>query len=89
MKNFMINIRRKSILVLLPLISAILLLFVGFTMSKYVIEKQVGTLTLNLTSADILLPGQQFRAALDTSVTFSRYSALFRSVISIYPVGVS
>ena len=69
MKNFMINIRRKSILVLLSLISAILLLFVGFTMSKYVIEKQVGTLTLNLTSADILLPGQQFRAALGTSVT--------------------
>ena len=69
MKNFMINIRRKSILVLLSLISAILLLFVGFTMSKYVIEKQVGSLTLNLTSADILLPGQQFSAALGTSVT--------------------
>ncbi len=69
MKNFTKKIRRKSILVLLALLSVFFVLSVTFTMSKYVIEKQVGTLTLNLPRIDVLLPGLQVRNALDDSVT--------------------
>ena len=47
MKNFMNKIRHKSIIVLLSLLSAIFLLAATFTVSKYVIEKRAGTLTLN------------------------------------------
>ena len=69
MKNFMNKIRHKSIIVLLSLLSAIFLLAATFTVSKYVIEKRAGTLTLNLTSIDVLLPGLQVRNAMDDSVT--------------------
>lgn len=69
MKNFTKKIKRKSILVLLSLFTVFFLLSVTFTMSKYVIEKQAGTLTLNVTGADVLLPGLQFRNTLGTSVT--------------------
>lgn len=69
MKNFTKKIRHKSILVLLSLLPAIFLLSVSLTMSKYVMEKKVGNLTLNVTSVDVLLPGLQIRNALDDSVT--------------------
>ena len=69
MKNFMNKIRHKSIIVLLSLLSAIFLLAATFTVSKYVIEKRAGTLTLNLTSIDVLAPGLQVRNAMDDSVT--------------------
>ena len=69
MKNFMNKIRHKSIIVLLSLLSAIFLLAATFTVSKYVIEKRAGTLTLNLTSIDVLLPGKDFRKAMDSRVT--------------------
>ena len=69
MKNFMNKIRHKSIIVLLSLLSAIFLLAATLTLSKYVMEKQVGNLTLNLTSIDVLLPGLQVRNAMDDSVT--------------------
>ena len=69
MKNFMNKIRHKSIIVLLSLLSAIFLLAATFTVSKYVIEKRAGTLTLNLTSIDVLLPGGDFRKAMDSRVT--------------------
>ena len=69
MKNFMNKIRHKSIIVLLSLLSAIFLLAATFTVSKYVIEKRAGTLTLNLTSIDVLLPGNDFRKAMDSRVT--------------------
>ena len=54
MKNFTKKFRRKSILVLLALLSVFFVLSVTFTMSKYVMEKQVGTLTLNLPRIDVL-----------------------------------
>ena len=63
------KIRHKSIIVLLSLLSAIFLLAATFTVSKYVIEKRAGTLTLNLTSIDVLAPGLQVRNAMDDSVT--------------------
>ena len=69
MKNFTKKIRSKSILVLLALLSVLFVLSVTFTMSKYVIEKQVGNITLNLTSVDTLIPGLQLRNTLGTSVT--------------------
>ena len=69
MKNFTKKIRRNSILLLLSLLSATVLLFITFTMSKYVVEEHVGDLNLNLTSVDVLLPGLQFRNALGASVT--------------------
>ena len=69
MKNFTKKIKRKSILVLLSLFTVFFLLSVTFTMSKYVIEKQAGTLTLNVTGADVLLPGLQLRNTLGESVT--------------------
>ena len=69
MKNFMNKIRHKSIIVLLSLLSAIFLLAATFTVSKYVIEKRAGTLTLNLSSIDVLLPGKDFRKAMDSYVT--------------------
>ena len=69
MKNFTKKIRRNSILLLLSLLSATVLLFITFTMSKYVVEERVGDLNLNLTSVDVLLPGLQFRNTLGTSVT--------------------
>ena len=69
MKNFTKKIKRKSILVLLSLFTVFFLLSVTFTMSKYVIEKQAGTLTLNVTGADVLLSGSDLRNTLGTSVT--------------------
>lgn len=69
MKNFTKKIRSKSIIVLLSLLSVFFVLSVTFTMSKYVIEKQVGNITLNLTSVDTLIPGLQLRNTLGTSVT--------------------
>ena len=69
MKNFTKKFQYKSILALLVLLPVILLLSVTFTMSKYVTEKKVGNLTLNLTSIDVLLPGLEFRKAMGTSVT--------------------
>ena len=53
MKNFTKKFQYKSILALLVLLPVILLLSVTFTMSKYVTEKKVGNLTLNLTSIDV------------------------------------
>lgn len=69
MKNFTKKIRSKSIIVLLSLLSVFFVLSVTFTMSKYVIEKQVGNITLDLTSVDTLIPGLQLRNTLGTSVT--------------------
>lgn len=69
MKNFTKKIRRKSIFVLLFLLLAFFLFSVTFTMSKYVIEKQVGNFTLNVSGVDVLLPGLRIRNALDDSVT--------------------
>lgn len=72
MKNFTKKIKRKSILVLLSLFTVFFLLSVTFTMSKYVVEKQAGTLTLNVinvTGADVLLSGSDLRNTLGTSVT--------------------
>ena len=69
MKSFTKKMKRKSILVLLSLFAVFFLLSVTFTMSKYVIEKPVGNITLNVTGADVLLPGLQVRNALDDSVT--------------------
>lgn len=86
MKNFTKKIKRKSILVLLSLFTVFFLLSVTFTMSKYVIEKQAGTLTLNVTGADVLLPGLQLRNTLGTSVTevvFGRTEAYEQEIVGL------
>ena len=91
MKNFTKKIQCKSILALLVLLPVILLLYVTFTMSKYVTEKKVGNLTLNLTSINVLLPELQFRNTLDTSVTevvFGRMEDYEDEIIGIEPKNV-
>ena len=91
MKNFTKKIKRKSILVLLSLFTVFFLLSVTFTMSKYVIEKQAGTLTLNITGAAVLLPGLQFRNTLGDSVTevvFGRKEAYEQEIVGIEPTNV-
>ncbi len=91
MKNFTKKIKRKSILVLLSLFTVFFLLSVTFTMSKYVIEKQAGTLTLNVTGADVLLPGLELRNTLGESVTevvFGRTEAYESKIVGIEPKNV-
>lgn len=91
MKNFTKKIKRKSILVLLSLFTVFFLLSVTFTMSKYVIEKQAGNLTLNITGAAVLLPGLQFRNTLGDSVTevvFGRKEAYEQKIVGIEPKNV-
>ena len=91
MKNFTKKIKRKSILVLLSLFTVFFLLSVTFTMSKYVIEKQAGNLTLNITGAAVLLPGLQFRNTLGESVTevvFGRKEAYEQEIVGIEPKNV-
>ena len=91
MKNFTKKFQYKSILALLVLLPVILLLSVTFTMSKYVTEKKVGNLTLNLTSINVLLPELQFRNTLDTSVTevvFGRTEDYEDKIIGIEPKNV-
>ena len=91
MKNFTKKFQYKSILALLVLLPVILLLYVTFTMSKYVTEKKVGNLTLNLTSINVLLPELQFRNTLDTSVTevvFGRTEDYEDKIIGIEPKNV-
>ena len=91
MKNFTKKIKRKSILVLLSLFTVFFLLSVTFTMSKYVIEKQAGNLTLNITGAAVLLPGLQFRNTLGDSVTevvFGRKEAYEQEIVGIEPKNV-
>ena len=91
MKNFAKKIRRKSIFVLLFLLSAFFLFSVTFTMSKYVIEKQVGNLTLNITSIDVLLRGLEFRKAMGTSVTevvFGKTDDYESEIVGIEPINV-
>lgn len=88
MKNFTKKIKRKSILVLLSLFTVFFLLSVTFTMSKFVVEKQAGTLTLNVTGADVLLPGVQLRNTLGTSVTevvFGRTEDYEQEIVGIEP----
>lgn len=91
MKNFTKKFQYKSILALLVLLPVILLLSVTFTMSKYVTEKKVGNLTLNLTSIDVLLPGLEFRKAMGTSVTevvFGKTDDYESEIIGIEPINV-
>lgn len=91
MKNFMKKIRSKSILVLLALLSVFFALSVTFTMSKYVIEKQVGNITLNLTSVDTLIPGLQLRNTFGTSVTevvFGKTENYESEIAGIEPINV-
>ena len=91
MKNFTKKFQYKSILALLVLLPVILLLSVTFTMSKYVTEKKIGNLTLNLTSINVLLPELQFRNTLDTSVTevvFGRTEDYEDEIIGIEPKNV-
>lgn len=91
MKNFTKKIRRKSIFVLLFLLLAFFLFSVTFTMSKYVIEKQVGNFTLNVSGVDVLLPGLRIRNALDDSVTevvFGRTEDYKSEIAGIEPINV-
>lgn len=91
MKNFTKKIRSKSIIVLLSLLSVFFVLSVTFTMSKYVIEKQVGNITLNLTSVDTLIPGLQLRNTLGTSVTevvFGKTEDYESEIAGIEPINV-
>lgn len=91
MKNFTKKIRRISILLLLSLLSATVLLFITFTMSKYVVEERVGALNLDLTSVDVLLPGREFRNTLDASVTkvvFGRTENHESEIVGIEPITV-
>ena len=91
MKGLTKKIRRKSIFVLLFLLFATSLLSVTFTMSKYVTEKPVGNLTLNLTSIDVLLPGLQIRNTLGTSVTevvFGKTVDYENEIVGIEPINV-
>ena len=60
-------------------------------MSKYVIEKPVGNLTLNLTSVDTLMPGLQLRNTLGTSVTevvFGKTDDYESEIVGIEPTNV-
>lgn len=91
MKNFTKKIRRKSIIALLFMFLVTSLLSVAFTMSKYVIEKPVGNLTLNLTSVDTLMPGLQLRNTLGTSVTevvFGKTDDYESEIVGIEPTNV-
>ena len=91
MKSFTKKTKLKSIFVLISLFIVFLLLQVTFTMSKYVIEKQAGTLTLNVTGADVLLPGLEFRNLLGASVTevvFGRTEDYEREIVGIEPKNV-
>ena len=91
MKNFTKKIRRNSILVLLCLFSVFFVLSVSITMSKYVIEKPVGNITLNVPGVDVLLPGLQFRKAMGTSVTevtFGRTKDYVSEIDGIEPIKV-
>lgn len=91
MKNFTKKIRRKSIIALLFMFLVTSLLSVTFTMSKYVIEKPVGNLTLNLTSVDTLMPGLQLRNTLGTSVTevvFGKTDDYESEIVGIEPTNV-
>ena len=91
MKNFTKKIRRNSILVLLCLFSVFFVLSVSITMSKYVIEKPVGNITLNVPGVDVLLPGLQFRKAMGTSVTevvFGRTKDYESEIDGIEPIKV-
>lgn len=91
MKNFTKKIRSKSIIVLLSLLSVFFVLSVTFTMSKYVIEKQVGNITLNLTSVDTLISGLQLRNTLGTSVTevvFGKTEDYESEIAGIEPINV-
>ena len=91
MKNFTKKIRHKSIIALLFMFLVTSLLSVAFTMSKYVIEKPVGNLTLNLTSVDTLMPGLQLRNTLGTSVTevvFGKTDDYESKIVGIEPTNV-
>lgn len=91
MKNFTKKFQYKSILALLVLLPVILLLSVTFTMSKYVTEKKVGNLTLNLTSIDVLLRGLELRNTLGTSVTevvFGKTEDYESEIAGIEPINV-
>lgn len=91
MKNFTKKIRRKSIIALLFMFLVTSLLSVTITMSKYVIEKPVGNLTLNLTSVDTLMPGLQLRNTLGTSVTevvFGKTDDYESEIVGIEPTNV-
>ena len=91
MKNFTKKIRRKSIIALLFMFLVTSLLSVAFTMSKYVIEKPVGNLTLNLTSVDTLMPGLQLRNTWGTSVTevvFGKTDDYESEIVGIEPTNV-
>ena len=91
MKNFTKKLRRKSILVLLSLFTVFFLLSVTFTMSKYVIEKKAGNLTLNVQRIDVLLPGLQFRNTLGDSVTevvFGRTEDYESEIVGIEPKNI-
>lgn len=91
MKNFTKKIRRKSIIALLFMFLVTSLLSVAFTMSKYVIEKPVGNLTLNLTSVDTLMPGLQLRNTLGTSVSevvFGKTDDYESEIVGIEPTNV-
>lgn len=72
-------------------ITVVFLFSVTFTISKYVIEKQVGTLTLNVTSANVLLPGLQFKKEMGDSVTqavFGRTEDYESEIEVIEPINV-
>ena len=91
MKNFTKKIKRKSILVLLSLFAVFFLLSVTFTMSKYVIEKPVGNITLTVTGGDVLIPGLELRNTLGTSVTevvFGRTEDYVSEIVGIKPKNV-
>ena len=90
MKDFMKKNRRKFI-ILLSLLAVIFLIPVTFTMSKYVIEKQAGNITLTVKGVDVLLPGLQIRNALDDSVTevvFGRTEDYESEIVGIEPTNV-
>ena len=91
MKSFTKKMKRKSILVLLSLFAVFFLLSVTFTMSKYVIEKPVGNITLTVTGGDVLIPGLELRNTLGTSVTevvFGRTEDYVSEIVGIKPKNV-
>ena len=91
MKSFTNKMRRNSLLVLLSLFAVVFLLSVTVTMSKYVIEKQAGTLTLTVTGGDVLLPGLELRKAMGTTVTevvFGRTDDYLSEIDGIEPKNV-
>ena len=82
---------RRKFIILLSLLAVIFLIPVTFTMSKYVIEKQAGNITLTVKGVDVLLPGLQIRNALDDSVTevvFGRTADYESEIVGIEPTNV-